>query len=71
MGVTNMRIVLIATALLLPLASVPAQSFEADVSGAKAAAATADLSAQTKKPAKKMARKPKEKVEYMRAAPMK
>jgi hypothetical protein len=70
MGVTNMRIVLIATALLLPLASVPAYAC-----GAKAEAATADLSAQTKKPAKKpmkkAAKKPKEKVGYMRAAPMK
>jgi hypothetical protein len=61
-----MRIVLIATALLLPLASVPAYAC-----GAKAEATTADLSAQTKKPMKKAAKKPKEKVEYMRAAPMK
>jgi uncharacterized protein YpuA (DUF1002 family) len=66
-----MRIVLIATALLLPLASVPVQSFEADACGAKVEAATADLSAQTKKPMKKTAKKPKAKVEYMRAAPMK
>ena len=67
-----MRFLLIAAALLLPLASVPAYAC-----GAKGQlkAATADLSAQAKesakKPAKKLARKPKEKVEYMRAAPMK
>jgi len=34
-------------------------------------AASADLSAATKKPVKKTAKKKKEKVEYMRAAPMK
>ena len=61
-----MRILMITAALLLPFM---AQS--ANACGAKAQAATADLSAQTKKPVKKMARKPKEKVEYMRAAPMK
>jgi hypothetical protein len=65
-----MRFLLIAAALLLPLASVPANACGAKAQ-AQAEAATADLSAQTKKPAKKLARKTKEKVEYMRAAPMK
>jgi hypothetical protein len=69
-----MRSLLIAAALLLPLASVPANACGAK-SQLKAEAATAELSAQAKesakKPAKKLARKPKEKVEYMRAAPMK
>jgi uncharacterized protein YpuA (DUF1002 family) len=66
-----MRFLMIAAALLLPLAAVPAQSFERYACGAKAEATTADLSAKTKKPIKKAAKKPKDKVEYMRAAPMK
>lgn len=65
-----MRFLLIAAALMVPLASVPANACGAK-GQLKAEAATADLSAQTKKPTKKLARKPKEKVEYMRAAPMK
>lgn len=69
-----MRFLLIAAALLLPLGSVPAHACGAK-GPLKAEAATSDLSARinesAKKPAKKLARKPKEKVEYMRAAPMK
>lgn len=61
-----MRAMLVAAVLLLPMMAQPAIAC-AD----KAQSATADLSAQTKKPIKKMVRKPKEKVEYMRAAPMK
>jgi hypothetical protein len=60
-----MRYLVIAAAaafLLLPL-SAPANACGA----AKAQASTADLSAAKKKPV----RKPKVKVEYMRAAPMK
>jgi hypothetical protein len=53
-----------ATFLLLPL-SAPANACGAKV---QALASTADLSAAAKK---KPARKPKVKVEYMRAAPMK
>jgi hypothetical protein len=69
-----MRISTIAVAatLLLPLAAGPAnacgaakiQASKAEASMAQAA--TADYSAAKKKPA----RKPKVKVEYMRAAPM-
>jgi hypothetical protein len=62
-----MRILTIAIAaafLALP-AAVPAQACGA--AGHSAKAATADYSAAKKKKAKK----PKEKVEYMRAAPMK
>ena len=61
-----MRIPMITAALLLSFAAMPANAC-----GAKAEATTADLSAQTKKPVKKAAKKPKVKVEYMRAAPMK
>jgi hypothetical protein len=64
-------VIAIAAMLVLPLAAAPGQA----CSGAKvqgwALAATADLSAQTKKPAKKAGKAKKEKVEYMRAAPMK
>jgi hypothetical protein len=66
-----MRILMITAALLLPFLAVPAQAFEKDARGAKAEATTAALSAQTKKPVKKTAKKSKEKVEYMRAAPTK
>jgi hypothetical protein len=61
-----MRFLVIAAAaafLLLPV-NAPAQACGAK---AQALASTADLSAAKKKPA----RKPKLKVEYMRAAPMK
>jgi hypothetical protein len=57
-----------AAALVLPLAAAPANACGARAS---AQAATADLSAQTKKPTRKAVRAKKEKVEYMRAAPMK
>jgi hypothetical protein len=59
-------VIVVAAILVLPLAAAPANAW-----GAKAQAATADLSAQTKKPAKKAVKAKKEKVEYMRAAPMK
>ena len=70
-----MRKVLIAVTaglLLLP-AVAPAKACG---TAAKAEASAADLSAAKKKPvkkrvAKKGPKKPKEKVEYMRAAPMK
>ena len=69
MGVTLMRFLTIAVAvafLALP-AAVPAQACGATgLHSAKAA--TADYSAATKK---KKTKKTKEKVEYMRAAPMK
>ena len=57
----------VAAMLVLPFAVAPAQA----CSGAKTHATSADLSAQTKKPAKKAVKAKKEKVEYMRAAPMK
>lgn len=60
-------VIAVAAILVLPLAAAPANA----CSGAKAQAATADLSAKTKKPAKKVVKMKKEKVEYMRAAPMK
>jgi len=71
MGVTLMRILTIAVAaafLMLPVA-VPAQACGAS-SLHSAKAATTDYSAATKKKTKKPKTK-KEKVEYMRAAPMK
>ena len=61
-------VIAVAASLVLPLAAAPANACGAKAS---AQAATADLSAQTKKPAKKVAKAKKEKVEYMRAAPMK
>ena len=60
-----MRTMLVAAVLLLPVMAPPAHAC-----GVKAQASATDLSAQTKKPVKK-AKKIKEKVEYMRAAPMK
>lgn len=68
-------VIAVAAILVLPLAVAPANA----CSGAKAQvqaqvqaiASTADLSAQTKKPAKKVVKAKKVKVEYMRAAPMK
>jgi hypothetical protein len=60
-------VIAVAAMLVLPLAVAPAQA----CSGAKAQATSADLSAQTKKPAKKAVKAKKEKVEYMRAAPLK
>jgi ribosomal protein L12E/L44/L45/RPP1/RPP2 len=64
-GVTLMRIltIAIAAAFLATPAAAPAQA----CGGHSAKAATADYSAAKKKKAKK----PKEKEEYMRAAPMK
>jgi hypothetical protein len=59
-----LTIAIVAAFLALP-ASAPAQACEAGVHSAKAA--TADYSAAKKKKSKKQ----KEKVEYMRAAPMK
>jgi Ni/Co efflux regulator RcnB len=67
-GVTLMRFLTIAIAvsfLALPIAG-PAQACGTAAHSAKAA--TADYSAATKK---KKPKQPKEKVEYMRAAPMK
>jgi hypothetical protein len=55
----------IAAAFLALLAAAPAQACEAGMHSAKAA--TTDYSAAKKKKSKKQ----KEKVEYMRAAPMK
>lgn len=59
-----LTIAIVAAFLALP-ASAPAQGCEAGMHSAKAA--TADYSAAKKKKSKKQ----KEKVEYMRAAPMK
>jgi hypothetical protein len=59
-----LTIAIVAAFLTLP-ASAPAQACEAGMHSAKAA--TADYSAAKKKKSKKQ----KEKVEYMRAAPMK
>ena len=59
-----LTIAIVAAFLALP-ASAPAQAYEAGMHSAKAA--TADYSAAKKKKSKKQ----KEKVEYMRAAPMK
>ena len=59
-----LTIAIVAAFLGLP-ASAPAQACEAGMHSAKAA--TADYSAAKKKKSKKQ----KEKVEYMRAAPMK
>ena len=59
-----LTIAIVAAFLALP-ASAPAQAHEAGMHSAKAA--TADYSAAKKKKSKKQ----KEKVEYMRAAPMK
>ena len=59
-----LTIAIVAAFLALP-ASAPAQTCEAGMHSAKAA--TADYSAAKKKKSKKQ----KEKVEYMRAAPMK
>jgi Ni/Co efflux regulator RcnB len=59
-----LTIVIVAAFLALP-AAAPAQACEAGIHSAKAA--TADYSAAKKKKSKKQ----KEKVEYMRAAPMK
>lgn len=66
-----MRYLLIAVAATLVMlpAAVPANACGAAKASAQAAAA--DYSAKKKKPLKMAARKPKEKVEYMRAAPMK
>jgi hypothetical protein len=67
-GVTLMRFLTIAIAvsfLALPVAG-PVQACGTAAHSAKAA--TADYSAATKK---KKPKQPKEKVEYMRAAPMK
>jgi hypothetical protein len=62
-------VIAIATALLLlPPAVAPAQACGAAQHSAKAA--TADLSAKKHKKMKKTATAKKEKVEYMRAAPM-
>ena len=58
-----------ATFLLLP-AGAPANACGA-ASMHSARAATVDYSAVTKKPVKKTAKTKKEKVEYMRAVPMK
>jgi hypothetical protein len=59
-----------AAALFLLPASAPAQACGAGMHSAKAT--STDLSAKKhKKPAKKTAKVKKEKVEYMRAAPMK
>jgi hypothetical protein len=62
-----MRYLMIAAALLLLPASAPAQACGAGMHSAKAT--STDLSA--KKKVKKTAKVKKEKVEYMRAAPMK
>ena len=59
-----LTIAIVAAVLALPT-SAPAQACEAGMHSAKAA--TADYSAAKKKKSKKQ----KEKVEYMRAAPMK
>jgi hypothetical protein len=71
MGVTDMRFVMIAVAatfLLLP-ATAPVSACGAKHS---VQAASTELSAEEKKPTKKKVTKvKKEKVEYMRAAPMK
>jgi len=71
MGVKVMRFlaIAIAAALLLPPAIAPAQACGGAAHSAKAA--SIDLSAKKhKKTAKTAAKSKKEKVEYMRAAPM-
>lgn len=67
-----MRIITIAwaAALLMLSGAAPAGACSGP-SMHSTRAATADLSATTKKPVKKTTPKKKEKVEYMRAAPMK
>jgi hypothetical protein len=64
-----MRALLVIALILLPIVAQPAYACSAK-SQATVEATAVDLSAQTKKPAKK-AKKIKAKVEYMRAAPMK
>lgn len=64
-------VIAVAAILVLPLAAAPALACSGAKAQVQAIAATADLSAQTKKPAKKVVKMKKEKVEYMRAAPMK
>jgi len=65
-----MRFLTIAVATTLLL--LPAAQQANACSGASAQATATELSAVEKKPAKKkMAKKKREKVEYMRAAPMK
>ena len=64
-----MRALLVTAVILLPIVARPAYACGAKFQAAAEATAV-DLSAQTKKPAKK-AKKIKAKVEYMRAAPMK
>jgi hypothetical protein len=62
-------VIAIAAALLLPPAKAPAEAGDAAQHSANAAAT--DLSAKKHtKPMKKTAKAKKEKVEYMRAAPM-
>ena len=63
-------VIAITAVLLLPPAIAPAQACGAGLHSTKAA--TADLSAKKhKKKMKKTTKAKKEKVEYMRAAPMK
>jgi hypothetical protein len=72
MGVNVMRVLMIAiaAALLLTPAAAPAQACGTALHSAKAA--SADYSAKKhKKRLNKTAKMKKEKVEYMRAAPMK
>jgi len=64
-------VIAVTAILLLPLAAAPAEACSGAKARVQALAATADLSAQTKKPAKKAVKAKKEKAEYMRAAPMK
>jgi hypothetical protein len=72
MGVNVMRflVIAVATALLLPPAIVPAQACSGAAHAAKAASIDLSAKKHKKKMAKTAAKPKKEKVEYMRAAPM-
>lgn len=67
-----MRVLAIAgTAALLMLSAAAPAAACSGPSMHSAQASSADLSAATKKPIRKTAKRTKEKVEYMRAVPMK
>jgi hypothetical protein len=67
-----MRVLAIAgTAALLMLSAAAPAAACSGPSMHSVQAASADLSAATKKPIRKTVKRTKEKVEYMRAAPMK
>ncbi len=72
MGVTVMRFLMIAAAATLLLLPAAAPAMAGGTAMPSAQAVSADYSAKThKKPMKKAAKMKKEKVDYMRAVPMK